>query len=51
MESFLPQALMRTVAVVVAGILGQDLAKMPFTEEQHVIQALAAERAHEPLRV
>ena len=31
--------------------LGQDRAEMSFAEDQHVIQALAAERAHEPFRV
>jgi hypothetical protein len=35
----------------VAGELCQDLAEMPFAEDQHVVQALAAQRAHEPLRV
>jgi hypothetical protein len=39
---FLPQGLVRTVAVVVPGVLGQDAAEMPFAEDQHVIQALAA---------
>jgi hypothetical protein len=34
----------------VAGELCQDLAEMPFAEDQHVVQALAAQRAHEPLR-
>ncbi len=33
------------------GVLGQDAAEMPFAEDQHVIQALAAQRACEPLRV
>ena len=40
---------MRPVLVVVASELGQDLAEMPLAEDQDVIQALAAERAHEPL--
>jgi hypothetical protein len=39
------------MSVVVAGELGQDLAKMPLTEDQDVIEALAAKRADEPLRV
>jgi hypothetical protein len=43
--------LMRTVPVIVASVLGQDLAEMPLAEDQHVIEALAAQRAHEPLRV
>src|SRR5579871_1419931 len=38
------------MAVVVAGELGQDRAEMPCAEDEDVIQALAAERAHEPLR-
>jgi hypothetical protein len=48
---FLPQALVRAVAVVVAGELGQHLAEMPFAEDQHMVQALTAKRADEPLRV
>jgi hypothetical protein len=48
---FLLQALVRPVAVIVLGVLGQDLAEMPLAEDQHVIEALAAQRAHEPLRV
>jgi hypothetical protein len=48
-RGFLPQALMRTVAVVVAGVLGQDLAEMALAEDQDVIEAFAAERADEPL--
>jgi hypothetical protein len=31
-------------------ILGQDLPEMPLAENQQVIQALAAKRAHEPFR-
>ena len=31
---------MWTMAVVVPGILGEDLTEMPFAEDQHVIQAL-----------
>jgi hypothetical protein len=38
---FLPQALVRPVPVIVAGVLGQDLAEMPLAEDQHVVQALA----------
>jgi hypothetical protein len=38
----LPPPLVRTVAVVVPSVLGQDLAEMPLAEDQHVIQALAA---------
>jgi hypothetical protein len=39
---FLLQALVQTVAVIVPGVLGQDLAEMRCAEDQHVIQALAA---------
>ena len=46
---FLLQALMRTVAVIVPDVLGQELAEMPFAEDQHMIQALATKCAHEPL--
>ena len=45
------QALVRTVTVIVPHVLGQDVAEMPLAEDQHVVQALAAKRAHEPLRV
>jgi hypothetical protein len=45
------QALVRTVAVILPDVFGQHLAEMPLAEDHHVIQALAAERAHEPLRV
>jgi hypothetical protein len=41
---------MRPVAVVMPGVLGQHLAEMPLTKDQHVIQALAAKRADEPAR-
>jgi hypothetical protein len=40
-----------TVAVIVPDVLGQDAAEMPLTEDQHVVQALAAQRAHEPLGI
>jgi hypothetical protein len=46
----LAQRLMRPVAVVVLCILGQDLPEMLLTENQQVIEALTAKRAHEPLR-
>ena len=45
------QALMRTMPVIVADVLGQDLAQMPLAEDQQVIQAFAPERAHEPLGI
>jgi hypothetical protein len=48
---FLLQALVRTVAVVVPGVLSQDLAEMPLAEDQYVVQALTAERANEPFRI
>ena len=48
---FLLQALVRAMSVVVAGELGQDLAEMLLAEDQDVIEALAAKRADEPLRV
>ena len=47
---FLLQSLVRTVPVIVPGVSGQYLAEMPLTEDQDVIEALAAKRAHEPLR-
>jgi hypothetical protein len=34
---FLPQGLVRTAAVVVPGVFGQDAAEMPFAEDQYVI--------------
>ncbi len=41
---FLLPALVGPVAVIVPGVPGQDRAEMPLTEDQHVIQALAAKR-------
>jgi len=29
-------------------VLGEDLEEMPLTEDQHVVQALAAQRSNEP---
>jgi hypothetical protein len=49
-ERFLLQALVRPVALIVPGVLGQDLAEIPLAEDQHVIQALTAQRSHEPFR-
>ncbi len=46
---FLLQALVRPVAVIVLGVLGQDFTEIPLAEDQHVVQALAAKHAHEPL--
>jgi hypothetical protein len=42
--------LVRTMAVVVPGVLGQDATEMPLAEYQHVVQALAAQGTHEALR-
>jgi len=42
LRGLLLKGLVRTVAVIVPGVLGQDLAEMPLTEDQHVIQALSA---------
>jgi hypothetical protein len=39
------------VPVIVPDVLSQDSPEMPLAEDQHVVQALAAQRAHEPLRV
>jgi hypothetical protein len=47
LRGFLLQGLVRTMPVIVPGVLGQDLAEMPLTEDQHVVQALAAECSHE----
>ena len=41
---------MRTVAVIVTSELGRNLAEMPLAKDQHVVQALTAQRADEPLR-
>jgi hypothetical protein len=40
----------RTVAVVVPGVLGQDAAEMLLADDQHVVGALVAQRSREPLR-
>ena len=50
LRGLLLKGLVRPVAVIVPGVFGQDLAEMPLTEDQHVIQALSAQRAHGPLR-
>ena len=47
---FLLQALVRTVAVIVTSELGRNLAEMLLAKDQHVVQALTAQRADEPLR-
>jgi hypothetical protein len=51
LRGFLLQGLVRTMLVIVLGVPGQDLAEMPFAENQHAVQALAPQRAREPLRV
>jgi hypothetical protein len=51
LRRFLVQTLVRTVLVVVPGVLGQHLSQVPLAEDQHVVQALVPQRAHEPLRV
>jgi hypothetical protein len=42
--------LMRPVFVVMLRILGQDPPEVPFTVDQQVIEALAPQRSHVPLR-
>ncbi len=49
-RGFLLQRLVRTMAVVVPRVLGQHLPQVPLAEDQHMVQALAAKRTHEPLR-
>jgi hypothetical protein len=39
-----------STAVKVPSVLGQHLPQVPLAEDQHVIQALTVQRAHEPLR-
>jgi hypothetical protein len=41
---------MWTVAVVVGGVLAQDRHQMTFTDDEHPVGALAADRAHPALR-
>jgi hypothetical protein len=50
LRRLLLQPLVWTVAVIVPGVLGQDAAEVPLAEDQHVVQALAAQRANEPFR-
>jgi hypothetical protein len=47
---FLLQPLVRAVAVILSDVLGQHLPLVPLAEDQHVIQALTAQRSHEALR-
>ena len=48
-RSLLP-CLMGSVGVVMSRVLGQDAPEMPLTVDQHVIETLAAQRAHIPFR-
>jgi len=48
-RSLLPR-LVGPVAVVVPRVLAQDLPQVPVAEDQQMIQALAAQRAHETFR-
>lgn len=41
---------MRAVLVAMDRVFGQDRAQMPLTEDQDVVQALAAQRPDKPLR-
>jgi hypothetical protein len=45
-----PKAAMGTVEVVVLRELDEDGAQMTLVDDNHVIQALAANRANQPLR-
>jgi len=47
---FLLQALVRTVAVMAAGVPALTFAEMPLAGDQHPVQALAAVRSGEPFR-
>src|ERR1019366_5791487 len=40
--------LVRPMTVVMPGVLGQDPAKVPFTLDQQMVEALAPERSHIP---
>jgi len=40
---------MGAVEVVVAGVLDEHGAKVPLVDDDHVIKALLADRAHQPL--
>ena len=46
LRRFLLQTLVRTVLVVVPGVLSQHLSQVPLAEDQHMVQALTAKRAH-----
>ncbi len=47
----LPQRAMRPVGVVMIGILTQHRHQVPTSNDEHPVQALAADRAHPALRV
>ena len=44
---FVRQALVRPTAVMVPGVLGKDFTQMPLAEDQHVVQAVTAQRARD----
>gem|GEM_PF-6937693 len=50
-RSILGQCQMSPRAVAVAGITRDDPTDMPFVKRDHVIQTLAAQGTHEPLRI
>jgi hypothetical protein len=47
----LRQGAMRTMAVVVIGILTHHRYQVPTSKDEHPVQALAADRGHPPLRI
>jgi Integrase core domain len=47
----LPQCAMGTVDVVMIGVLAQHRHEVPTSDDEHPVQALAADRTHPPLRV
>ncbi len=47
----LPQGAVRTVAVVMVGILGQHRPQLPASDNEDSVQHLTPNRAHPPLRV
>ena len=47
----LVQGTMSPRLIIVGGICAQDPAQVRFTEYDHVVQALPADRANEPLNV
>ena len=47
----LVQRLMSPRLIIIGGICAEDSAQVRFTEHDHVVQALPADRANEPLNV